>query len=58
MLMQVIETTYLTVVITYDLSSAKHVEQAKLALLKQFNFICHMFNIVDKIDSFIFSDNT
>ena len=42
------DTTYLEIVLTDDLSCAKDVERAKLAFFKQFNAIYHKFSFVDK----------
>ena len=47
-LRQVMDTTYLGVVLTDDLSCAKDVERAKLAFFKQFNSIYHKFSFVNK----------
>ena len=47
-LRQVMDTTYLGVVLSDDLSCAKDVERAKLAFFKQFNSIYHKFSFVDK----------
>ena len=42
------ETTYIGVVLTEDLSCAKDVERAKLTFCKQFKSIYHTFSLVDK----------
>ena len=42
------DTTYLGVVVSDDLSCAKDVERAKLAFFKQFNSIYNKFSFVDK----------
>ena len=47
-LRQVMENTYLGVVLTDDLSCVRDVERAKLAFFKQFNSIYHKINFVDK----------
>ena len=47
-LRKVMETTYLGVVLTDDLSCAKNVERAELAFFKQSNSIYHIFTFVDK----------
>ena len=42
------ETTYLGVVLTDDLSCTKDVERAKLAFFEQCNSITHKFSFFDK----------
>ena len=42
------DTTYLEVVLSDDLSCAKDVVRAKLAFFKQFNSLYHKFSFVDK----------
>ena len=47
-LRQLMETTYLRVVLTYDLSCTKDIERAKSAFFKQFNSIYHKISFVYK----------
>ena len=47
-LRQVMETTYIEVVLTNYLSREKDVERAKLAFFKLFNSVYHKFSLVDK----------
>ena len=55
-LKQVMEITYLGVVLTDDLASAKDVEQARIPFFKQFKSIYHNFVLLMKMYCWFFSD--